>query len=92
MLRAATGVMDGISLSHLLPGLSYDVNAATGFYLTTNGYAEELASSNTALIVPIDDPQEFSDLLGGVSVTTPLDRAEEAPRAPRKKKRPRRRH
>ena len=71
--RAMVGIMDGVSLSHFVPGLTYEVSDSLGGYLVTNGAAEEVFAS-----VPLSDPGEDvtdSAIFGGVSVTWPLEAA-----------------
>jgi hypothetical protein len=86
MLQPAAGVMDGISLSRLVPGLTYDVPPSTAHYLTANGFAEELASDATALVIPIDDLHAFNGVVGGITVSQ-TDRAHDKPRRRGRKKR-----
>ena len=69
MLQPAAGVMDGISLSHLIPGLTYDIPPSTAHYLTANGFAEEVASAAAALVIPVDDLHAFTGVVGGITVT-----------------------
>ena len=78
MLQPAAGVMDGISLSHLFPGLTYDVPPSTAHYLTANGFAEELAPEAAALVIPIDDLHAFNGVVGGITVTQ-TDHAQDKP-------------
>ena len=85
MLQPAAGVMDGISLSHLIPGLTYDIPPSTAHYLTANGFAEELASDATALVIPVDDLHAFNGVVGGITVTQ-TDRAHDKPRRRRGRK------
>jgi len=62
------GIMDGVSLSHFVPGLSYEVSDSLGGYLITNGAAEEVFAS-----APLSDPDEDvsdSAIFGGVSVSS----------------------
>jgi hypothetical protein len=79
--------MDGVSLSHFLPGLSYEVSDSLGGYLITNGAAEEVFAAVT-LVDPAQDSSE-SAIFGGVSVAKPLDAAADSPqeRPPRRRKR-----
>ena len=82
------GIMDGVSLSHFVPGLSYEVADSLGGYLITNGAAEEIFASVT-LIDPAQDSSE-SAIFGGVSVAKPLDTAADnlrKPTASRRRKR-----
>jgi len=84
MLKPAAGILDGVSLGHLVPGLIYELEPVTANFLIAQGYAEELASGEPALVIPLDNPTIFSQLLGGVSVTT--HRAEAADKGRRKRK------
>ena len=70
--------MDGVSLSHFVPGLSYEVPTSLGGYLITNGAAEEIFAAVT-LIDPAQDSSE-SAIFGGISVAKPLDIAADDPR------------
>jgi hypothetical protein len=85
MLQPAAGVMDGISLSHLILGLTYDVPPPIAHYLTANGFAEELASTAAALVIPVDDLHAFNGVVGGITVTQ-TDRAHDKPRRRRGRK------
>jgi hypothetical protein len=67
------GIMDGVSLSHFVPGLTYEVSDSLGGYLITNGAAEEVFAS-----APQSDRDETvsdSAIFGGVTVTWPLETA-----------------
>lgn len=82
------GIMDGVSLSHFVPGLTYDVSNSLGGYLVTNGAAEEVFAS-----VPLSDPGESvsdSSIFGGVSVTWPPETAADTPPDPARRSRKRR--
>ena len=85
--QAIVGVMDGVSLSHFVPGLSYEVSDSLGGYLITNGVAEEVFAA-VALVNPEQDSSE-SAIFGGVTVAKPADTAADHPheRAPRRRKR-----
>lgn len=86
ILKAAAGIMDGVSLSHLLPGLTYDVDPSIAYYLTANHFAVAVSSAAPALVIALDDPGVFNLLAGGVSVTHVRDRAADKPRRARKKR------
>ena len=83
MLKPMVGVLDGISLSRLVPGLMYDVEDGLARYLITCGSAEETASTRAALVVPVDDPY-IAHLTGNITVTQanppPKDVAADHPR------------
>ena len=76
--------MDGVSLSHLTPGLTYDVPADLGHWLISQGVADYVPADSVALIVPLDDPLLYDQLTQGVTVTSPT--AEAADTAPRRKR------
>ena len=84
--RAVAGIIDGVSLSHLEPGLAYEVTDSLGGYLVTCGDADVLPAS-----APIADPSEGqtdSSIFGGVIVAPPVESAADKP--PRKRRRARR--
>jgi len=87
ILKPSAGIMDGVSLSHLLPGLTYDVEPSLGHYLTLNQYAEEVPSATPAAVIPVDDLRAFNDLAGSVSIVHVRDHAAHKPPRIRKKKR-----
>ena len=68
MLKAAHGVVDRVALSNLVPGLSYDLAESVGRYLIALHCAEELSSSQPALIVPLDEAGVFEAMSGGIHV------------------------
>jgi hypothetical protein len=60
--------VDGVSLSALLPGLTYDLDADLARYLVSCGAAEENASIRPVTAVPVDDPY-IAHLTGGIVVS-----------------------
>jgi hypothetical protein len=82
--RAIAGVIDGVSLSHLLPGLAYEVSESLGGYLVTCGDAE-VAPATAPVVDPSDDDTD-SAIFGGVIVAPP-DRAADRPRPRRRRAR-----
>ena len=82
------GIMDGVSLSHFVPGLTYDVTDSLGGYLVTNGAAEEVFASAT--LSDADDERPDSAIFGGVSVTWPLATVADRSRATARRARKRR--
>jgi hypothetical protein len=68
MLKRMAGVMDSVSLSRLVPGLTYDVDDGLAKHLISCGAAEETASTRPALVVPVDDPY-IAHLTGGITVS-----------------------
>lgn len=83
------GIMDGVSLSHFVPGLTYEVSDSLGGYLITNGAAEEVFASAT-LSDPDDEGVSDSAIFGGVSVTWPLETAADNPPTTARRSRKRR--
>jgi hypothetical protein len=89
ILRGAVGIMDGISLSHLIPGTTYDVPAELGYWLMSRGVAEQDSAASGDVVVPLDNPYAYEQLTQGVSIIPPLadaaDKAASRRRVPRKK-------
>jgi hypothetical protein len=84
--RAVAGIIDGVSLSHLWPGLCYDVPDSLGGYLVSTGDADEIPAS--APMAELREDETDTPIFGGIIVTPPLERA--ADRPPRKRRRVRR--
>jgi len=84
ILKPSVGVVDGVSLGHLIPGLVYDLKRITANYLISRGCAEERLLSEPAIVALPDNPTFFSPVFGGVSVTPPRAEATDKPRASRK--------
>lgn len=82
IVKHSRGIMDGVSLSRMLPGLTYQVSVSLGSFLVAHGAAEEDFSPSDALSVSPD--QEPVSLTGGVSVTPPRDHEDE--RSPGKRR------
>ena len=70
ILKPSEGILDGVSLTQLVPGLTYDVEPSLGRYLVQIRSAEEIPISNSDLVVPLDDQPPFEELARGVSVST----------------------
>ena len=92
MLRPAGGVLDGLNLSHLAPGVSYDVSDSLADYLVMMGFARRIRS--TDVIDPSSDEcvdEELMHVTQGVRVSgrAPRDLSVAAEKPPRA--RPRRR-
>ena len=81
ILKQSEGVLDGVSLSRLVPGLTYEVTLSLGTFLIGRGAAEENAISAGDILIPIDAAS--SALTGGVSVSGPRHRADDRRRAKR---------
>ena len=91
ILKSTAGVVDGVSLSRLIPGLVYDLTPSTANYLISQRCAEEPAASEPAAVVAPDHRTYSSQLFGGVRVIMPpAEAADKPPRAkPRKQRQPR---
>jgi hypothetical protein len=85
--RSIAGIIDGVSLSHFVPGRLYDVSDSLGGYLVSSSDADELPAS-TPLEEHTDDSTD-SAIFGGVIVASQFDRAEDRPqpKRPRRKRR-----
>jgi hypothetical protein len=68
IVKPVAGILDGVSLSTLAPGLIYDLEASLAHYLISCGAAEESAAARAVSVVPEDDPY-IAHLVGGVIVT-----------------------
>ena len=84
ILHALAGVIEGHSLSQLVPGYIYDVPHALGLQLIEMKMAIEVRSTD-ATIAQGDDV-DFERLAGGI-VIVPADRAEDRPERRRRKRR-----
>jgi hypothetical protein len=89
ILKPSEGILDGVSLAHLTPGLTYDLNPSVAHHLMVKGCAEELPPSTPALVIPLDNARAYLQLTRGVTVVPPLAEAADKPprRRPRTKKR-----
>ena len=73
------GRIDGVELQRFEPGEIYDVNVSIGTYLMVGGYAQAVADSRPARIVPIDATAEIRNRVRHVT-----DKAAEASRKTRR--------
>ena len=87
ILKPSVGVMDGVSLSTLVPGFAYDLPRVLGNWLVSHGAAAEFPASTIVLIVPLDDDEDLAAAvhMGGVSVDQST--AADKPRRIKRKKR-----
>jgi hypothetical protein len=86
ILKRSEGIMDSVSLSHLIPTFVYDVEPSVAWHLIASGSAEEVLRSTPALVVAIDEPNALEVLTRGVNVTAAPATAADKPRRPRKKR------
>lgn len=77
ILKPAEGIMDGVSLGHLVPDTTYDLEAGVARYLIDSRHAEPVRSS--ALVIPLDNPRAYSQLTRGVTVIPALAEAADKP-------------
>ena len=68
IIKSAEGIIDGVSLAHLIPGLTYDLDISVASYLIEKGCAEEMPLSAPALVIPFDNPRAHAQLTRGVTV------------------------
>lgn len=68
ILKPSEGILDGVSLAHLIPGLIYDVEQPVGRHLVQMKHAEEISTATPGLVVPLDNPHAFEQLTRGVTV------------------------
>ena len=73
ILKSSEGIIHGVSLSRLLPGVTYEVPLSLGTFLIGQGTAEEDVTPAVELVIPIDI--ESSALTGGMSIASANDRA-----------------
>ena len=87
IVKPLAGILDGVSLSTLAPGLIYDLEASLARYLISCGTAEESAAERAVSVVPEDDPY-IAHVVGGIIVTqapaSPQDTAADTPRKVRR--------
>jgi len=90
IVRPSVGIMDGVSLSHLIPGASYDIPSELGYWLISRGVAEYVTETSDGVVMPLDNSLALEQLTQGVSVLPPIATADDestARRRPRRKKR-----
>jgi hypothetical protein len=84
------GVLDGVSLGHLIPGLTYEVEESLGSYLVSTQSAEEVAFDDSR-VVDSKDEALLEHVARGVTITStqPLERvvSHDRPRKSRRKRR-----
>ena len=84
ILKPGEGIMDGVSLGHLVPDTVYDLDPSVGHYLIQTRHAERVRESDDALVIPLDNPRAYSQLTRGITIVPPL--AEAADRPPRRRR------
>ena len=81
IVKQSEGILDGISLSRLVPGLTYEVTLSLGTFLIGQGAAEENVTPAVDIVIPVNAAS--AALTGGVSVSPSKDRAGDRRRAKR---------
>ena len=85
ILKHSQGIMDGVSLSHLFPGVTYEVPVSLGTWLISQKNAEEDVTPTEGVVIPHD--QASAIFTGGVSVFATKDHDDDrAVRRPRVRK------
>jgi hypothetical protein len=69
ILQPSRGVMQGVSLSQMFPGLTYDLDPTLARYLMSTSAAVAAPSRSPALLIPPGAEDDFYKALGGISVT-----------------------
>jgi hypothetical protein len=88
IIKSAEGIIDGVSLAHLIPGLTYDLEISIARYLVEKDCAEETPLSVPALVIPLDNARAYAQLTRGVTVVPPrAEAADTRRRRPRGRKR-----
>jgi hypothetical protein len=81
IIRAPKGQIDGVHLTRFEAGEVYDVNMSIGTYLMVGGYAEAVADTGPARVVPIDPIPEVRRRTQRLT-----DKAAEIPRTKRSRR------
>ena len=84
ILKSGEGIMDGVSLAHLVPDTVYELDPLVAHYLIQTRHAEESPPSARALVIPLDNPRAYQQLTRGVTVVPPV--AEAADKPPRRRR------
>jgi hypothetical protein len=86
ILKPSEGVVQGVSLGKMFPGLTYDLDPTLARYLMSLGAAVAAPSRGPALVIPLGADDDFDKALGGISVTHVAEAADK----PRRKRTARR--
>jgi len=71
--KPLAGVSEGICLSHLVPGVIYDVPDSLGRYLVATDMAEELTGADPGLKIPLDNSDCYGRVMAGVVIENAAD-------------------
>ena len=80
ILKPSEGIMDGVSLAHLVPDTTYELEPTVAHYLLESRHAE----LSSALAIPLDNARAYSQLTRGVTVIPPLAEAADRPQLRRR--------
>jgi len=69
MMRRASGVLDGIGLSNLMPGLTYDLPASVALYLVQQRAASEVSPDTPGAVVSFGGSTAVDRIAGGIAVS-----------------------
>ena len=90
IVKPVAGVLDGVSLGHLIPGLTYDLDESLAGYLVSTRCAEVVPDSDSSILENTDDAL-MEHVIRGVTITNRgqqrLERAVGHDRPPRRRKR-----
>jgi hypothetical protein len=80
ILKPIAGIAQGVSLAHLLPDLTYDIDATLGRYLVSIGAAEAVTSTATRVV-----RQDGGEKIIGSVSDTHVAEAADKPKATRRR-------
>lgn len=91
ILKPMAGVLDGVSLGHLVPGLTYDLDESLAGYLVSIRSADAVPEADSPVAENTDDSL-LEHVIRGVTITNTSRQIERAvghdlPRRPRRKRR-----
>jgi hypothetical protein len=86
--KAISGILDGVSLSQLVPGLVYDLPDSLGKQLEALGAVRPVPIVRPSLVLPLNDGifTETEHFTGGVNIE-PRETADDRPRRLRRRRR-----
>jgi hypothetical protein len=87
ILKPMQGILDGVSLTTLVPGAVYDVEPSLGLQLIALGGARGDLSKTQTDFQELVDSTDSASLVGGVSVVPPPEKADDSPPGTRQKRR-----
>jgi hypothetical protein len=80
IVRRPHGEVDGVALDRFEPGVIYDVNVSIGTYLMVGGYAQAVADTSPARVIPVNATTEIRNRVKQVT-----EKAAEASRKSRRR-------